>query len=583
MDKDIVNLNIDFVKKNNVFSNSYVPSGVISTLFDDNDIISSNFANAILINNHSNVFIKDTKFETNLTNFKEKENVVNIVNVNQAKLNGINLTISASSLDYNNIVTVNSNNSQVTIQSEQLSSFDLQLSRSQTNSFFNFPSPNDVEDIHIIPMLISNGQRTIWSQKKYGYILGDKIQTIDDFLTYVPHNLNGQSFYFIVTPNTIDKLSGLSSYYNGSLTLYRRESKIENHKETKVVTFDELNLDNCNIKLTLSGFNFRRLNIKNCSKVYLKECSFLRKIKDEENTTIPEVNMNYSIYEWKKSNTDWVSSICLDIDNSKVFIQNDKTDLAFNNFFIGVKANHNSEVFLNSIYNSVYNISLNQNLSNYSIDGNRPVFLLACNGSRIYSNYENINVTIQYPDDEVEFYGYKPSASVDTFVVNNSVKNISDKNYKRNKSLLIAIFEEVNNSKVYIKSFVDKLNRNKNKFNDYSDFNKLDVAIPTYGLFQVAKPYTEGEWTSNKNYHILSGLGSKNGLCDETGRLFKNEIFTKYGLSTVLEYDYNGLQPHLAHYFTAPEATSGIIQMAIQNDKTNTASGLVLSVYQKEK
>lgn len=624
-------LDIDFIKRNDIFSRSFINSGMVSQyIFSQKENLSTNFNYTMIINNHSNIFLKDITFDTEISDYTENENVINILNTNQGKVFGNNITIkngyryndffftedtnlstklnngsistynwnntlttippytsttineeqievtasaAINALPLNNIATVNLENSQTTLQCDQLSDINLQNGRNQNQSFFNLPNPSDVSNFHVIPMLISNGQRMMWSEGKYGYIVEDQIKTIDDFLKYVPHDLNGQQFKFVVTPDMIDNLNRLSSYFNGSLTMVHRRELING--EEQIITFDNFTIQNCNIKITLSGFNFKKLTIKNSYKIYLTDCTFIRTLSQENRQTlIPEINTTYNILQWKKSNTNWVSAICLDIDSSKVFIQNNNTNLYFKKFYIGIKANHNSEVFINT-FSDTKSIIIDQNLTDYTPSSNRPVLFLACNGSRIYCNYKKYKMRIKYPPKNKNLC-YIPSSNKD-FEVSDIIQYNDIDNYKRAKSLLVALYEEMNSARVYCKF---------NKMNEETQFENLDTAIPSYGIFQVAKPYRGlyDNWLGNKNLHILSGT-KKTGeedriIYDEYGNTLDNK-FVDYGLTLQIDSVYTSKQPHLAHYFLYPDNMVNKVQMVVQNKKLDSAP-LVYKTYQQQ-
>ena len=101
-------INTDIIRKDySITRNAVLSSYVLSTVYvDGEDIISSTFPRTLLINNKSNTFIRDVTLSCGLENVNETN--VDILNVNQSKLNGKNVTILD---DKSHTFIINTNNS----------------------------------------------------------------------------------------------------------------------------------------------------------------------------------------------------------------------------------------------------------------------------------------------------------------------------------------------------------------------------------------------------------------------------------------------------------------------------------------
>ena len=534
-------INTEIIKKDYSVNRVAVQSSYVATTVFVNQVFShSGFLDTLLINNKSNTFIKNTTFDYNGS--KTIQTNIDILNINQSKLNGQNVTIS----NLNNTFIVNTDNSQSNIKSQQLSSSTLYQSRNQDQSFFNFPTPAEAKDFTVQPMMISNGERTIWSEGKYGWINNaDNLTSLDN----LPHDLYGQN----LTANLTELPKTLSSFHNGSLTIIGKE-----------VSDDTINIKNCSIKLTLSGFNFRKLNVENCDLLYLNDCNFN---KETQTTTLIEMVRNdISHIDFKQGNLGNVTNYCLSSSNSKIFLKNNK-DLTFQHFFVGIHANNNSQIYMIP-NNDGAGILLKEDLSNYNqLSSIRPIFMLASNGSTINCNYykynENnnlvniISANIKYP---TTFDGYKPKNDENqTFIISDNQMFDQNENYKRVKSLLITLCSQINNSRV---------NCSLNTSEEITQTSH--ISIPLFGLYQAAKPKMNEQYSrwqlANSFYHYLSGTEA-NHISAEGNNEYtlnvcnNNTIFTNFSYFSGYNcpstnnsnvggfFPYSASQPHLAHYF----------------------------------
>lgn len=548
-------INTDFIEKDYSLNLKAVSSSkVINAVYAEQDFPSINETNSfpytILINNKSKTFIRNTNFNYNNNS---NENTIDILNINFGKINGYDINIS----NLNNTFIANINNSQSTIKCDKLSTVSLFNARNEDQSFFNFPVPTDTKNFIVQPMMISNGQRTIWSEGKYGWINADRILSFTDFQKYVPHDLNGQNFVIKSKSNQI--LAKLNNYHNGSLTIIGDKADD-----------NETNIEDCSIKLVLSGFNFKHLNIKNCTNVYLQDCSFNKSNRIYGMREIEGSDTNP--WNFKRSDFSHVINYCLKSSNSKIFIKNATKNLIFSNFYLGIHADNNSQIYMIPEKDNI-GILLQEDLSNYNEQtSNRPIFMLATNGSVINCNYYNIkdnkyintfSASIVYP--ETMNLGYKGN-NVPFEITNNEYfsKNDND-NYKRVKSLLISLWSQINNGKV---------NFNLNRYKNIEQ--PSEISVPPFGLYQVAKPklnIKNSKWQlANNYYHILSGtqdnhisgVGNNewylnvynNGAIQRNASYFYNYNCPKFTIdqSFINTFPYDGSQPHLAHYFnTSPD------------------------------
>ena len=556
-------INTEIIRKNYQINKVFVPSTyIISTVYTGEDNIHNDFIDTLLINNKSKTFVKNTTFDydapSNQTN-------IDVLNVNQSKLNGTNVQINNTA----NTFIVNTDNSQSTVDSEQLNTETLFNARNQDQSFFNFPAPTDTQNFVVQPMMISNGQRTIWSEGKYGHIntQNGSVNTLTKFYQSVPHDLNGQTIELTLTDN--DLLKNLENYHNGVIILKGSNCS------------GNVNIQNCSVKLVLSGFTFAHLNISNCNTVYLQDCSFN---KVAVTNTMYELTQTINPWQFKRGNLGTVSNYCLSSSNSKIFIKNKVKNLNFNNFFVGIHANNNSQIYMIP-QNTTVGILIKQNMSNYNQNkSTRPIFMLASNGSIIKCNYHRqynhetvnkISASITYPSNLTQ--AYKGNST--TFVISdNQNYEEGNANYKRVKSLLFSLWSQINNSKVIF---------SLNSQNDVIDQTE-EVSIPLFGLYQVAKPKMTtqtSQWQlPNSQYHIMSGTEFNHISAEGNSEWYLNvynngsilsdaQFFTNYncpstnnGYEGVSVFPYSPSQPHLAHYFlkqplewTTEDITCGIV------------------------
>ena len=529
-------INTEIIRKDYSVNRVAVQSSYIAKeVFVNQTFSHSGFLDTLLINNKSNTFIKNTTFDYNSP--RTVQTNIDILNVNQSKLNGQNITIS----NLNNTFIVNTDNSQSNIKSQQLSSSTLYQSRNQDQSFFNFPAPVEAKDFTVQPMMISNGERTIWSEGKYGWINNaDNLTSLEN----LPHDLYGQS----LTANLTDsqKLINLSGLHNGSIVINGSN------------TLDTVTLKDCSVKITLNRFKFKRLNVQNCTTVYLNDCSF--DFDKESITTLIQMNYDINPWQFKQGNFTQIYNCCLSSSNSKIFIKNKTRNLNFNNFFIGIHANNNSQIYMIPQNNDV-GILLKEDLSNYRENkSTRPIFMLASNGSIINCNYHNnnlnaISANIIYPNS---FNGYKGNDD-QTFVISKNQMFEQNGNHTRAKSLIISLFSELNNSTI---------NFSLNKTYD-TVMQSENISVPLFGLYQVAKPKLNdngvGWQLANSKIHYLSGTASNHisaqGNDEYTLNIYHNgkiisnaEYFGNYNCPSTnninfTKFPYSGSQPHLAHYY----------------------------------